>query len=252
MGACQDSETHAFHVSWLDTSIAGSNDAGRAHARRAATRAALAIAATFGFFDEAPTGPARAIVAEVIDGAGNHRLLFTGTGRSSGNVGLDKLAVTSLAAGLAPASMNDWGPVGGGSGSDSQLLPNNYTTADTTSTFMVSTSSNVASAGSGAVVVVAGFPADQKLLAWTVTPARRIHGRRGTDAVDGVRRRHRCARRCEPVGRQRAVGRRVARSTARTTSRRRRASTSRRLIRRAPSSSTRRPSRPRAPPRGTR
>jgi hypothetical protein len=170
MGACQDTETHAFHVSWLDTSVADQ------YMRLVPTHTGgditgFTIATSFGFFDEGADSPGPRDLAEVIDGAGNHRLLFTGTGRFSGNVGLDKLAVTSLAAGLAPASMNDWGPATGGSGSDDQLLPNNYTTADTTSTFMVSTSSNVASAGSGAVVVVAGFPADQKLLAWTVVPA---------------------------------------------------------------------------------
>ena len=172
IGGCQDTVGHAFHVSWLDTGLADQ------YARLVPTYSGggditgFTIAANFGFFDEFSDSPGSRDLAEIVDGSGNHRLVFTGSGRFSGAAGLFKLAVTSVAAGLAPASQNDWTPATATTpaGGDDQLLPNNYTTADVTTTYMSSTSSNVAGGATAPFIVVAGLPTDGKLLAWIVAP----------------------------------------------------------------------------------
>jgi hypothetical protein len=171
MGGCQDSITHAFHVSWLDTSNADQ------YARLVPTYtggdiSGFTIAANFGFFDEYSDSPGPRDLAEIVDGAGNHRLVFTGSGRFSGAAGLFKLSLSSVTAGLAPASMNDWGPATAATpaGGDDQLLPNSYTTADVMQTYMSSTSSNLAGGATAPVIAFAGLPMDRKLLAWIIKP----------------------------------------------------------------------------------
>jgi hypothetical protein len=86
---------------------------------------------------------------------------------------LVKLAVTSVATGLAPMSQSDWTAASDHtrSGGDDPLLPNNATTGDNPATFMATVSSNLAAGTTAPIVVVAGFPVDRKLLAWTVTPS---------------------------------------------------------------------------------
>ena len=134
--------------------------------------AGFTIATNFAMFDEFADSPGSRDLAEIVYGAGNHRLVFTGSGRFSGTTGLFKLAVTSAAAGLAPTSQNDWTPATADApaGGDDQLLPNSYATADVTTTYMSSSSSNVAGGATAPVIVVAGFPTDRKLLAWILAP----------------------------------------------------------------------------------
>jgi hypothetical protein len=172
MGACQDTVNHAFHLAWLDTATADQ------YARVIATYTGgditgFAIGPTFPFFDDGGDSPGPRDVAEIVDGAGNHRLVFAGTGPSTGTSGRYKLAVTTVGAGLVPASQNDWAKATDHTqtNTNDQLLPNNFTTADGPQTYMVSVSSNLAGGTSAPIVVVAGLPADKTLLLWTVTPA---------------------------------------------------------------------------------
>jgi hypothetical protein len=170
LGACQDTVGHAFHVSWCDTTNADQ------YTRLVPTYSAghitgFTIAATFAMFDDYADSPSPRDLAEIIDGDGTHRLLFTGAATAGSN-GRYKLAVTSPSVGVLPASQNDWTKATDQTalGSDDALLPNNYTTNDTDDTYMVSVSSNRAAGSSAALLVLAGFPADRKLLAWTLMP----------------------------------------------------------------------------------
>jgi hypothetical protein len=170
LGACQDTVAHQFHVSWLDTSVADQYARLVPMYSPAGHIIGFVVAANFGFFDDFEDSPGPRDLAEIVDAQGDHRIAFAGTA-NTGSTGRYKLALTTVAAGLAPTAQTDWTPasVGDLAGSDDLLLPNSYVTADGPGTYLVSIASNLA-AGSGApIVVAAGFPADQKLLVWAVT-----------------------------------------------------------------------------------
>jgi hypothetical protein len=172
MGGCQGVVDHVFHVTWLDF---GASDQ---YVRLTPTYAGgditgFSLDSAQGFFDENADSPGSRDVAEIVDADDHHRLVFSGSGRSTGAAGLYKLAVTTVAAGLSPASQSDWADASDQTqtSNDDQLLPNNYATGDDPNSFMASVSSNLAGGPTAPFVVVAGFPVDKKLLAWIVTPS---------------------------------------------------------------------------------
>ncbi len=172
MGACQDSVDHVFHLAWLDTT----NLDQYATWKPLYTNGDItgfAFGSAYSFFDDGDDSPGPRDLAEIIDASGNHRLVFAGTGPSTGSTGIYKLAVTTPSAGVEPASQADWAKATDHTqtGIDDQLLPNNYATGDGPDSYLVSVSSNLASGTAAPIVVVGGFPVDKNLLAWTVTPA---------------------------------------------------------------------------------
>jgi hypothetical protein len=171
MGACQDTVDHAFHLIWLDTTNA--DQYGRwKPSYTGGDITGFSFATAFAFFDDGGDSPGPRDIAEIVDASGNHRLVFAGTGPSGGSTGLYKLAVTTVAIGLAPMAQNDWAKASDvtKTGSDDQLLPNNYATGDGPNSYMVTVSSNLVGGVTAPIVVVAGLPIDKKLLAWTITP----------------------------------------------------------------------------------
>jgi hypothetical protein len=172
MGGCQDTVDHVFHLSWLDTTDLDQYATWKPMYTNGDITG-FAFGSAFSFFDDGGDSPGPRDLAEIVDASGTHRLVFAGTGPSTGSTGIIKLAMTTPAAGVAPASQADWARATdhAQTGSDDQLLPNNYATGDGPSTYLVSVSSNLAGGIAAPVVVVGGFPVDKKLLAWTITPA---------------------------------------------------------------------------------
>ncbi|HEY1551603.1 MAG TPA: hypothetical protein VGG28_27435 [Kofleriaceae bacterium] len=172
MGGCQDTIDHAFHLSWLDTSDLDQYAAWKPmHANGDIT--GFTFGSAFSFFDDGGDSPGPRDLAEIVDASGNHRLVFAGTGPSTGTTGIVKLAITTPTAGVEPASQADWARATdhAQTGSDDQLLPNDYATGDGPSSYLVTVSSNLAGGTAAPIVVAAGFPVDKQLLAWTITPS---------------------------------------------------------------------------------
>ncbi|HTR53531.1 MAG TPA: hypothetical protein VMJ10_22715 [Kofleriaceae bacterium] len=172
MGACQDTVTHLFHLSWIDQAVVDE------YARVQPTYTGgditgFTIVAIYAYYNDGVDTPGSRDLSEIVDSDGVHRLLFSGTGSAGGNQGLYKLGVTTPSGGVAPASLGDWADATNHSNTSSndQLLPNNYPTGDQNATFMLSVSSNLAAGTTAPAIVVAGFPVDEKLIAWTITPA---------------------------------------------------------------------------------
>lgn len=168
MGACQDSVAHAFHVTWTDS---GPEDQ---YARLVpgyigGDITGFTVATVYSFFNSTADSPGPRDLAEVIDGAGTHRIAFIGTETSSGSSGLFKLAISSPTAGVAP-TVADWTAATSLVASDDALVLNNYPTTDTPPTFMASMSTNLAGGPTAPFIVAAGFPVDRKLLTWIITP----------------------------------------------------------------------------------
>ncbi|HEX4455947.1 MAG TPA: hypothetical protein VH143_34035 [Kofleriaceae bacterium] len=172
MGACQDTIDHAFHLAWLDTTNLDQYATWKPMYTNGDI-AGFAFGSAFSFFDDGNDSPGPRDISEIVDASGNHRLVFAGTGPSTGSTGIYKLAVTTPTAGVEPASQADWAKATdhGQSGSDDQLLANDYPTGDGPDSYLVSVSSNLAGGTAAPIVVVGGFPVDKKLLAWTITPA---------------------------------------------------------------------------------
>ena len=171
LGAMQDSVTHAFHLSWLDTSASDQ------YARLVPTYTngdidGFVVEANFGFFDDFADSPGPRDLAEIVDASGTHRLVFAGTA-NTGTTGRYKLAVTTSVAGLAPASQNDWAPATDQTmgGTDDALIANSYMTQDDPTTYLVAVSSNLAGGPGAPFVVLAGMPKDKDLFAWVIAPA---------------------------------------------------------------------------------
>lgn len=169
MGACQDTVSHAFHVTWLDA-----NDADE-YARLVPTYVGgditgFTVPATYVFFNAGTDSPGPRDLAEVVDGAGNHRIAFVGTEGAAGTFGLFKFAISSVTTGVAPASQSDWVAATTPSSQEDPLLPNNFSTGDAPTSYMASIASNLAGGSSAPIVVVAGLPVDRKLLAWILKP----------------------------------------------------------------------------------
>jgi hypothetical protein len=171
MGGCQDSTLHAFHLTWMDSSV------GDQYTRWTPTYTGgditgFTLAAAFQFFNDTSDSPGPRDLQEIVDGNGARRLLFAGTSPASATDGLYKLAVTTPTVGVAPASQNDWAPATDHTkvSTTDQLLANNVSTTDVTTTFMETASSNIAGGPTAPIVVVAGLPSDRRLIAWTITP----------------------------------------------------------------------------------
>jgi hypothetical protein len=171
LGACQDTVNHAFHVSWLDTTNADQY-ARLAPIYTGGDITGFTVAENFAFFDDGGDSPGPRDLAEIVDADLNHRLVFAGSGPAGGSTGRYKLAVTTPTAGLTPASQSDWAKATDHTATDTddQLLPNNYVSSDGPDTYMVSVSSNLAGGSNAPFVVLAGMPADKKLLAWAIAP----------------------------------------------------------------------------------
>lgn len=171
MGGVQDSVNHAFHLTWLDA--ASGDQYGRWIPNYVGGDiVGFLFDTVFWHFNSPGDTPGPREITEVIDGMGNHRLIFVGTERSTGSSGLYKISVTTPAAGLLPAQESDWCKVTDDTqvGTTDQLLLNSYSTADDPSSFMITVSSNLVGGATVPVVVVGGFPLDGKLLTWTVSP----------------------------------------------------------------------------------
>ena len=171
MGACQDTVDHLFHLIWLDTSVADQYGSWKP-TYTGGDITGFTFVTAFSFFDDGGDSPGPRDIAEILDASGHHRLVFAGTGPSSGSTGRYKLAVTTVAAGLAPSSQTDWAKASDATqtGIDDQLLANNFATGDGPNSYMVTVSSNLVGGVTAPIVVVAGLPIDEKLLAWTITP----------------------------------------------------------------------------------
>jgi hypothetical protein len=171
LGACQNTVDHALHVGWVDSGP-GDQSVRLVPAYSGGDITAMAITTIFGFYNDLSDTPGPRDFAEIVDATGHHRLMFAGTGPPAGSTGRLKLAVTTDAAGIVPASQNDWANATDQTktGQDDQLLANSYPTADGPTTYMVATASNRTGGPSAVAIVVGGFPADRKLLAWTLTP----------------------------------------------------------------------------------
>jgi hypothetical protein len=171
MGACQDSVTHAFHLIWVD--CCSLDQYGRwKPTYTGGDITGFTLDKTFMFFDETNDTPGPRDITEVVDITGAHRLAFAATAPATANHGMIELGVTTQAAGVAPATENDWAFATNmtGIGQNDALLPNNYPTADNTTTFMISISSNLGGGANAPFAVLAGFPKDKKLLAWSIAP----------------------------------------------------------------------------------
>lgn len=171
MGACQDTIDHVFHLIWLDTTNADQYGSWQP-SYIGGDITGFSFVTAFAFFDDGGDSPGPRDIAEIVDSNGNHRLVFAGTGPSGGSTGRYKLAITTVAAGLAPTAQTDWAPASDAikTGMDDQLLPNSYATGDGPNSYMVTVSSNLVGGATAPIVVVAGLPIDKKLLSWTITP----------------------------------------------------------------------------------
>jgi len=171
LGACQDTVDHVFHMSWVDASLADqAMDLAPSYSGGDIT--GFQVTTHYQFFDDGADTPGPRDFAEVVDASGAHRLLFTGTAPSTGSTGLVKLAVTTPAIGLHPTKQDSWAPATNQTsvGNDDQLLPNNATTSDLPTTYMITAGGNVSGGPTSPAIVVVGLPADRKLIAWLVTP----------------------------------------------------------------------------------